>query len=76
VVAEGVETAAQRQALGRLGCTLAQGFLFAPPMPVERIGPTLRSLAAAGAQGEVVRLAADGGTPAAGAAGLRAGGQA
>ena len=33
VVAEGVETAAQRAALLELGCELAQGFLFSAPMP-------------------------------------------
>jgi EAL domain-containing protein (putative c-di-GMP-specific phosphodiesterase class I) len=36
VVAKGVETTAQREALGRLGCTYAQGFLFAPPSPLPR----------------------------------------
>jgi EAL domain-containing protein (putative c-di-GMP-specific phosphodiesterase class I) len=32
-VAEGVETASQRDTLARNGCSLAQGYLFAPPMP-------------------------------------------
>jgi diguanylate cyclase (GGDEF)-like protein/PAS domain S-box-containing protein len=35
VVAEGVETQAQATALRQLGCTLAQGFLFAPPVEVD-----------------------------------------
>ncbi len=33
VVCEGVETAAERDALGALGADLLQGFLFAPPEP-------------------------------------------
>jgi EAL domain-containing protein (putative c-di-GMP-specific phosphodiesterase class I) len=33
VVAEGVETAAEREALVALGVTYAQGFLFGPPTP-------------------------------------------
>ncbi len=37
VVAEGVETAEQASALRRLGCRVAQGFLFAKPLPVADI---------------------------------------
>jgi EAL domain-containing protein (putative c-di-GMP-specific phosphodiesterase class I) len=32
VIAEGVETIAQRDALARLGCRYAQGYLFARPL--------------------------------------------
>lgn len=39
-VAEGVETHAQRDALGALGCELGQGYLFARPLPL----PALRQL--------------------------------
>jgi predicted signal transduction protein with EAL and GGDEF domain len=35
VVAEGVETAEQRERLGALGCTAAQGFHFAEPIPAD-----------------------------------------
>ncbi|MDT7837806.1 putative bifunctional diguanylate cyclase/phosphodiesterase [Aquabacterium sp. OR-4] len=37
VVAEGVETPAQRDALVRLGCDELQGFLFARPMPARAL---------------------------------------
>jgi diguanylate cyclase (GGDEF)-like protein/PAS domain S-box-containing protein len=36
-VAEGVETEEQRQALAALGCRLAQGYLWSPPQPPERL---------------------------------------
>ena len=36
VVAEGVETAAQRDILTGLGCRYFQGFLFARPMPQDK----------------------------------------
>jgi diguanylate cyclase (GGDEF)-like protein/PAS domain S-box-containing protein len=37
VVAEGVETQAQADALRRMGCELAQGYLFARPCPLEQL---------------------------------------
>jgi diguanylate cyclase (GGDEF)-like protein len=42
VVAEGVETLAQAEALSALGCDELQGFYFARPMPAEAITPRLR----------------------------------
>jgi diguanylate cyclase (GGDEF)-like protein/PAS domain S-box-containing protein len=37
VIAEGVETTRQATELSRLGCGLAQGFLFSPPLPAAEI---------------------------------------
>jgi len=37
VVAEGIETQAQRNALRELGCRLGQGYLFARPAPAEAV---------------------------------------
>jgi len=45
VVAEGVETPEQRDALRALGCDRAQGFLVARPMPPAAAGAFLRALA-------------------------------
>jgi diguanylate cyclase (GGDEF)-like protein len=42
VVAEGVETEEQYEALVRLGCTHAQGFLLAPPQPAAELTGWLR----------------------------------
>ncbi|QQE66938.1 GGDEF domain-containing response regulator [Leptolyngbya sp. BL0902] len=43
VVAEGIETQDQLQALKKLGCELGQGFFFAKPAPAEAITTTLRN---------------------------------
>ena len=37
VIAEGVETAEQQQALSANGCLIYQGYLFGKPMPVEEL---------------------------------------
>jgi len=42
VVAEGVETAAQRRELRALGCTMAQGYLFARPVPAPALTELLQ----------------------------------
>ena len=43
VIAEGVETEAQRDELRALGCDIGQGFLLARPMPAEMIDELLAS---------------------------------
>ena len=42
VVAEGVETDSQARALAELGSDQAQGYLFSPPVPMEKIEQLLR----------------------------------
>ncbi len=37
VVAEGIETEQQREALLAMNCQTGQGFLFAKPMPLEEL---------------------------------------
>ncbi len=59
VVAEGVETAAQRSALAELGCNAAQGYHFFKPMPADKIAAVLGSLARQ-APTNVLPLRADG----------------
>jgi EAL domain-containing protein (putative c-di-GMP-specific phosphodiesterase class I) len=46
VVAEGVETFAQRAALSELGCLAAQGWYFSHPVPSERAFEVMVSMAA------------------------------
>ncbi|WP_346775986.1 bifunctional diguanylate cyclase/phosphodiesterase [Micromonospora sp. HNM0581] len=59
VVAEGVETAAQRSALAELGCTAAQGYHFFKPMPADKIAAVLGALRDS-APTNVLPLRADG----------------
>ncbi len=42
VVAEGIETSAQRDLLRALGCAHGQGYLFGRPGPLEAVGPGRR----------------------------------
>jgi EAL domain-containing protein (putative c-di-GMP-specific phosphodiesterase class I) len=37
VIAEGVETQAQRNTLFAIGCVLYQGYLFSKPLPIEEL---------------------------------------
>ena len=41
VTAEGVETAAQAEFLGKAGCTLTQGFYYARPLPANEVSVLL-----------------------------------
>jgi diguanylate cyclase (GGDEF)-like protein len=43
VIAEGIETPQQAEALRELNCHLAQGFLYARPLPAELVGALLDS---------------------------------
>jgi EAL domain-containing protein (putative c-di-GMP-specific phosphodiesterase class I)/CheY-like chemotaxis protein len=45
VVAEGIEKRSELQALTAMGCDVGQGFLFAPPMPQDRLIVLLKELA-------------------------------
>jgi diguanylate cyclase (GGDEF)-like protein len=45
VIAEGVETEAQRLALASLGCKLLQGYLYSKPMPASEAGNYLSKVA-------------------------------
>lgn len=42
VIAEGVETDAQRSMLLEMGCDYGQGYLFAPPLPSEELADLLQ----------------------------------
>ena len=44
VVAEGVETEAQRDFLAALGCNLMQGYLFSTPVPADEFARLLTRL--------------------------------
>ena len=45
VIAEGVETQAQRDALQALGCLKYQGYLFGRPVPLDAFEASLRDQA-------------------------------
>jgi hypothetical protein len=43
-VAEGVETSEQLELLQTLGCSAGQGYLWAPPLPLEELATAMREL--------------------------------
>jgi diguanylate cyclase (GGDEF)-like protein/PAS domain S-box-containing protein len=45
-VAEGVETEAQRDAMRLMGCAMAQGYLYSPPLAAEALDSLLRTWSA------------------------------
>jgi diguanylate cyclase (GGDEF)-like protein/PAS domain S-box-containing protein len=51
VTAEGIETAEQRAVLNAIGCDEGQGFLFSPPLTVERFTEKYAALAIASHRG-------------------------
>jgi EAL domain-containing protein (putative c-di-GMP-specific phosphodiesterase class I) len=50
VIAEGVETEAQRDFLARHNCDAFQGYLFSPPLPVDQFHAFIASRAAGQAE--------------------------
>jgi diguanylate cyclase len=62
VVAEGVETAPTRAMLTAIGCDIAQGYLFSPPVPGERIAPMVTAAQIGGWVADIA-AGASGGAP-------------
>ena len=54
VVAEGIETEVQARELERLGCTHAQGYLFARPLPTAAVEKLLAANKSLGPKPEVI----------------------
>lgn len=57
VVAEGIETEAQRDILRRAGCRIGQGYLFGAPVPAEEVAEKLHALSAGRDRAKVTRIA-------------------
>jgi EAL domain-containing protein (putative c-di-GMP-specific phosphodiesterase class I)/CheY-like chemotaxis protein len=56
VVAEGVETAAQLEAIRALGCDVVQGYLFAPALPAADCRKMIATIASAGLPAPPIRV--------------------
>lgn len=61
VVAEGVETAAQLEALNRHHCEIAQGYFFSRPLPADRCATLLQELAIRNSFTDTLRMRMRGG---------------
>ncbi|VWX46930.1 bifunctional diguanylate cyclase/phosphodiesterase [Novosphingobium sp. 9U] len=48
ILAEGIETAEQRDVLAAFGCNEGQGYLFGKPMPAEQLWPVCQAVRRAG----------------------------
>ncbi len=59
IVAEGVTDPGTRRALQEMGCHLAQGYLFTPPMAVEDVPRLVRRVGIVGWGGTTVRVEED-----------------
>jgi len=57
VVAEGIETTAEREHLEALDCSMGQGYLFARPMPAAQFEAFLRARSQAGADADAALAA-------------------
>jgi diguanylate cyclase (GGDEF)-like protein/PAS domain S-box-containing protein len=44
VIAEGIETEAQREEVTRLGCNYGQGYLFSPAVPLDQLGDVIADI--------------------------------
>ena len=58
VVAEGVESAASASVLAAIGCDLAQGFHYSPPVPADQIPALVRAARRPGRRADLTAVSA------------------